>query len=254
MKTIVEIYSDLAKENPPWTREEEAEAIKKWYRKDRERFLDEAMKHNLGLVFAMVQRYAFKKWDDDVVQKAVLALVDALRKFKPTKKCKISTWVTNPIRWAIQQHQHAYSKEGSIADEISALNHKNKGNLRVVSVDLDARKCDDGPDNLKIGDTITATNVAPDYARLCGLDKGDAQHVAMHDAEVYDGIEALKELLPTILTKKEVRVVQWLLKGHNKAQIAVKMKLSRMRITQISASAFEKIRKSRLATHLRTLI
>ena len=147
LKSVVDVYSNIAKSNPPWTSEEEREFVNscttktgKWRSNAmKDRFVNEAMKHNLGLVFKIVNKMAFNK-NEDVLQKAVIGMVGALKKYDPKKKGKISTWITNPIRWAIMQHQNAYAKSGTIAEEISALNHKfkfkqnNKHNKRKLTI------------------------------------------------------------------------------------------------------------------------
>ena len=37
MKSVIDVYGDIAKNNPPWTPEEEIEFTKKWFNKDRDK-------------------------------------------------------------------------------------------------------------------------------------------------------------------------------------------------------------------------
>lgn len=254
MKSVIEVYSDIARDNPAWTAKEESEFIKscltrtgKW--KNKERFVNEAMKHNLGLVFKMVSRMAFKK-TEDIVQRAVIAMVDALKKFDPSKGHKISTWITNPIRWSIFQAQHAYSKFGDISDEISALNHKYGLKMSLVSVDAEIGNPNDENSEV-LGNVISESSVNPDYSRIRGFRTPDEER---KELDIQSGVNDMMKELPKYLNKKEMIVIRGLLSGNNMSEISVKMKLSRMRISQISASAFEKIRKSPMARQLRKLI
>lgn len=249
MKSVLEVYSEVAKNNPPWTSDEEKEAIKKWYRKDRERFVNEAMKHNLALVFSIFQKMSFNK-SEDVFQRAVCALVDALRKFKPSKGYKISTWVTNPIRWAIQKEQNAYVHHGTIAEEISDLNRKHNSSMTVVSVDSPIGN-DTNENTDTIGSTISIHNVMPDYARLRGY-KTNTE--TAHEADIRAGVAELFEKMEDFLTEKETIVVKQMLTGRSLTEIAVELRLSRMRISQLSHKAIEKIRASSIATKLRGLL
>ena len=171
MKSVIEVYSDIAAENPKWTPDEERAFIKscvtktgKW--RNKSRFVNEAFKHNLGLVFSIVQKTAFVK-TEDVVQKGMIALVESLKKFDPNKGIRISTWVANPIRWAVQQHQHTYSKDKPIADEIASLNQRYNLHMRVVSVDASVKAGDDESETF--GNLISEANINPDYANLRGV-------------------------------------------------------------------------------------
>ena len=248
MKSVLKVYSDIAKENPPWTTEEERAFIKKWWRKDRNYFVTEAMKHNLGLVFDLMNKVAFKKDSEDVFQRAVSALVEALRKFKPSKGFKISTWVRNPICWAIRQMQHTYSKQGSILDDISSLNRKYGKTMSVVSVDSTPGGSEEGD---SIGNFISQECVHVDYFDMCGMKSREDEE---READINVGIAALLKYIPKQLTKQEQYVIRRMLNGKNMTEISVELKLSRMRISQISAKAFEKIRRSPLAKSLKGLV
>ena len=258
MKSIVEVYSDMAKRNPPWKAAEEAAFIKscltrtgKWKSKAmKDRFINEAIKHNLNLVFKLVNRYAFKKDNEDVVQRAVCALGEALKKYDPNSGNKLSTWIQQPIIWAIKQTQHTYYKGHDIHDQIAALNHRYNLRMSVVSVDA---TIGNGPEDSTdtIGNFITPENVSIDYLAQRGI-KSMAEEV--DENEIKAGVADLMLELPKILNRKEARVVRNLLKGFTMAEISVKMKLTRMRISQISAKAFEKIRKSTIGRRLKGLL
>ena len=256
MKSVVEVYSDMAKQNPPWKPDEESLFIKscvtrsgKWKSKAmKDRFVNEALKHNLSLVFSIMNKVAFKKNDEDVLQRAVVALAEALKKYDPSKEIKISTWITNPIRWSILQSQRAYSHVGGVADDISGFNHRHGTNLSVVSVDSEVSHDSDGSETF--GNFICPEDVHPDYISLCGLDR-ENEH------ESNDTRSAVAELVaeaPKFLNKKETVVLKGLVSGLNMSEISVEMKLSRMRISQLSASVFDKIRRSRFAKSLRELV
>ena len=64
----------------------------------------------------------------------------------------------------------------------------------------------------------------------------------------------MMKYIPKLLTKQELFVVKRMLAGKNMTEISIELKLSRMRISQITAKAFEKIRNSRLASRLRGLV
>ena len=247
MKSVLEIYSDIARENPPWKPKEEKKAIKKWWKKDRDRFVNEAMKHNMALVFHIVEKYSFNK-TEDVVQKAVIAMVEALKKYNP-KKGKISTWLVNPIRWAIHKMHDTYSHEGSISDEIAALNHRYNRKMSIISTDRPIGKDDENGDT--IGTLISSKDLSADYFRARKM-KTTAEVTREND--IKDGVEALFAKMPKFLSKQEIVVMKGLLKGRTMSDISVEMKLSRMRISQISAHAFAKIRKSSLAVKLEALV
>lgn len=250
MKSVIEVYSDIAAENPKWTPEEEREFIKscitksgKW--KSKTRFVNEAFKHNLGLVFSTVQKTAFVK-TEDVVQKGVIALVESLKKFDPTRGIRISTWVANPIRWAVQQHQHTYSKDKPIAEEIASLNQRYNLHMRVVSVDATVNAGDDESETF--GNLISEANINPDYANIRGVScRDDIERME----EAREGIAALVEEMGKFLTKREIKVVNFLLAGKNNVEIAKKMKVTRMRISQMTKKIFEKIRNSRIGKKLK---
>lgn len=252
MKSVLEVYADIAKANPTWTDEEEREFVKScttpsggW--KDKNRFVNEAMKHNLGMVFDLVTRKAFEK-NEDIVQKCVVAMVEALKKYDPKQGKKISTWIYNPIVWAIHQSRHAYSRFGTMADELSALNHKYKTRYRVVSLDS---KAGDDTDSETIGNLISSNDVDVNYIQLndikCEEDKA-------RERDFHNGVAEMMDELPNILTEREIFVMKGLLEGRSMSDISIELKLSRMRVSQISAKAFEKIRRSRVGRKLKELV
>lgn len=251
MRSVIDVYSELARANPAWSPEEEAAFVKKWWRKDRNYFVNEALKHNLGLVFKVVNKVAFNPNNEDIVQKAVIALSNALRKYKPGKG-KISTWVHNPIKWAIQQAQNAYTHNGSIADELSCLNNRFSLKLSVVSVDaeIDGGKSDSDKGDT-IGSLISAGSVNHDYFNSRGYKTTDEIE---RENDIRDGVEELMAELPQILTAREIVVVKGIMEGKNLAEIGKTLKLSRMRISQISRDVFAKIKKSPLGGKLKSLI
>lgn len=255
MKNVIEVYMEIARNNPPWTPVEEKAFIAscttktgKWRSNAmKDRFVNDAMKHNLGLVFSIVNKLAFNK-TEDVVQKAILGMVEALKKYDPKKGRKISTWITNPIRWAILQHQNTYAKSGTIADELAALNHRYKMDLRVVSVDFPIGHEEDKE---TIGDFITPNMLDRNYVIDRNI-KTESERLA--DADIEDGVQELMKKLPTFLNEKEVYVIKGVLKGQTQTDISVEMKLSKVRVSQLQASAFDKIRKSPMSRTLRKLI
>lgn len=253
MKSVIEVYSDIASENPKWTPDEEREFIKscvtktgKW--RNKSRFVNEAFKHNLGLVFSIVQKTAFVK-TEDVVQKGMIALVESLKKFDPKRGIRISTWVANPIRWAVQQHQHTYSKDKPIADEIASLNQRYNLHMRVVSVDAAVKAGDDESETF--GNLISEANINPDYANLRGVSERDESE---RMEEIHNGVSCLLEEMGKFLTPREIRIVNFLLEGKNNADIARKMKVTRMRISQITRGIFEKIRNSKVGKKLKGVL
>lgn len=258
LKSVVDVYSNIAKSNPPWTSEEEREFVNscttktgKWRSNAmKDRFVNEAMKHNLGLVFKIVNKMAFNK-NEDVLQKAVIGMVGALKKYDPKRKGKISTWITNPIRWAIMQHQNAYAKSGTIAEEISALNHKFGRRMCVVSVDcpIDGK---DGRDSDTIGSLISLTNLDTNYIIDKKLHNTPDDHVG--DEEIVCVVDEMMRKLPKFLNDKELYVIKGVLRGKTQTDISGELHLSKVRISQIQATAFEKIRKSPMATKLKGFI
>ena len=256
MKSVIEVYSDMAKKNPPWKADEEAQFIQscctrtgKWKSKAmKDRFVAEAVKHNLSLVFKMVNRYAFNKENEDLVQRAVIAMAEALKKYDPASRNKISTWIHQPIVWSIKQAQNTYYRGHAIHEQIAALNHRYKLNMSVISVDATPGGSEEGD---SIGNFISSENVDSDYVALRGFKTMDDE---CRDVEIKSGVEGLMTYLPKILNKKEVRVIKYLLKGLSMADISVKLKVTRMRISQISAKAFEKIRNSRVGKKLKGLL
>lgn len=246
----------MAKVNPPWKADEERAFIQscltrtgKWKSKAmKDKFVAEALKHNLNLVFKMMNRYAFKKDSEDVFQRAVIALAEALKKYDPISKNKISTWIQQPIIWAIKQTQHTYYKGHDIHDQIAALNHRYNLSMSVVSVDVTPGGSEEGD---SIGNFISYENVDSDYLAACGYKTTEEKS---RELDIKTGVDGLVDELPKILNKKEVRVIKYMLKGLNMTEISVKLKLTRMRISQISAKAFEKIRNSKFGKHLKGLL
>lgn len=250
MKSVIEVYSDIAAENPKWTAAQERAFIDscltktgKW--KNKTRFVNEAFKHNLGMVFSIVQKMAFVK-TEDVVQKGVIAMVEALKKYDPAKRVKISTWIANPIRWAILHHQHTYSKDKPIAEEMASLNQRYNLNLRVVSIDATIGQGDGESETF--GNFISSANVHPDYANICGY--GDAEDSILKD-DIHNGVGELVKEMGNFLTKREAKVVKLLLDGKNNVEIAKKMKVTRMCIGQMTKRIFEKIRRSKVGKKLK---
>ena len=255
MRSAIEVYSAMAKTFPVWSAEEEREFIAtcvkdgKWISSAaKDRFVNEAMKHNLSIVFSSIKQYAFNKNDDDIVQIAVAAMVEALKKYDPNKEIKISTWITNPIKWAILQAQNKYSRAGTIADEVAAKTRNHKTRLSVVSLDADVGKNnEDGVDTLSA--MISVKSVAPDYA--VNLKTHDEMLV---EADIKRGVSELLSTMDSFLTKKETVVIRGILRGRTLADIGVEMNLSRMRISQISHEAFKKIKNSPLGNRLHALV
>ncbi len=255
MKSVIEIYSEIAKKNPPWTIDEERDFIRscltkngrKWKNKDR--FVNEAMRHNLGLIFSAMKSLCFNKDNEDAFQKAVVAMVEALKKFSPEKKCRISTWLTNPIRWAILHHQRAYSHETDICSEISALNKRTGTKYTVVSLDSAIKEGETDGDT--IGNCISTSNVNPNY--IIEHHVKDFKDIE-RDSEIKGVVGDVVKEMVKMLDKRELFIIRGMLKGKNMTEISVELKLSKMRISQISAKAFEKIRKSKYATRLKGLL
>ena len=256
MKSIMDVYSEISKANPPWTPEEESAFIQscvvdnKW--KDnasKDRFVNEAFKHNLNLVFMLVQKHSFKKNDDDTLQRAVVAMTEALKKYDPATKNKISTWIQQPIIWAVKRTQHIYFKGHSISEQLAALNHKY--NLKMSVVSVDAKLESDGRDgNETVGDLISPASLSSDYKLSRGIKTAKEE---TEYQEIKSSVEDLMVELPKILGEKELYVIKGMLKGQTMTEISEEMHLSRMRISQISLTAFEKIRRSKQARHLKEL-
>ena len=258
MRSVIDVYGDIAKKNPPWKADEEAAFIRscmtrtgKWKSKTmKDRFVNEALKHNLTMVFKLMNRYSFKKDNEDVFQRAVIAMGEALKKYDPSSGNKISTWIQQPIIWAIRQTQHTYYKGNDIHDQIAALNRRHNLKMSVVSVDATVGN-DEKDSNDTIGNFISHDNVSADYIAARGIKTMDEE---WRETEIKSEVTDLIAKLPKILNKKEVRVVKYLLKGLSMADISVKLNLTRMRISQISAKAFEKIRRSSMGRRLKGLI
>lgn len=258
--SIIEVYSALAKANPAWTAAEERAFVAtcvtrtgKWKSKAaKDRFVSEAMKRNIALVFDTVQKFAWRQngSSEDIFQLAMVGLTEALKKWDPKRQVKISTWVRNPIKWAILRAQDTYSKVGSISDEISARNYRFNRKWSVVSVDAEVPgKEGDKADT--IANTISAADVAPDYATMRSIKTRSEE---LHDADVRLGVKELLAKMGEFLNQRETTIVLGILKGRSLADIGVEMKLSRMRISQLSKDAFDKIRKSPLGDRLHALV
>ena len=255
VKSVLDVYSEIAKNNPPWKTEEEREFIQscttktgKWKSKAmKDRFVNEAMKHNLGLAFKLVNKIAFNK-NEDVFQKAIIGMVEALKKYDPKRKGKISTWITNPIRWAILQHQYAYAKSGTVAEELYALNHKFKLNIQVVSMDT---PMDGDVKNETFGNLITVDNLNCDYIIDRNI-KSDLDY--MDESDITTAVRDMMKKLPKILNKREEYVIKGVLGGKTLTDISGELRLSKVRISQIQASAFRKIRNSPIGKCLKEYI
>ena len=252
MKGIMEVYLSIVESNPPWTAEEERAFIKscttrtgRW--KDKDRFVNEAMKHNLSLVFSLVGKMSFKPRDEDVIQRVVIAMVEALKQYDPKKGVKISTWITNPIRWAIRHINRMTPGDGYIEEDLKGINYRKGQKYRVVKID--AAISEDSDDT--VGDMISNASLCPKYIQTRSI-KTDRENAL--DVDIQTGVRDMMEALPRYLTKNELFVVTRLLEGHKMSEISVELKLSRMRISQISAAAFEKIRRTPMGRQLKELV
>jgi DNA-directed RNA polymerase sigma subunit (sigma70/sigma32) len=123
--------------------------------------------------------------------------------------------------------------------------------MSVVSVDATIGNGEvDSTDT--IGNFISHENVDSDYLAACGYKTTEEKS---REGEIKVGVGVLMDELPKMgLTKKEIRVIKYLLKGLSMSDISVKLKVTRMRISQISAKAFEKIRNSKVGKHLKGLL
>ena len=89
------------------------------------------------------------------------------------------------------------------------------------------------------------------YVNLCGL-KIESE---IHDEnEIKDGVSELLSQMGNILNEKEIVVIKGLLSGRNMAEISTEMSVSRVRSSQISKNALEKIRSSSIGMKLKGLI
>lgn len=255
LRSVLEVYSDIAKSHPPWTAKEEREFIQscttktgKWRSNAmKDRFVNEAMKHNLGLVFKLVNKLAFNK-TEDVFQKAMIGMVEALKKYDPKRRGKISTWINNPIRWAIMQHQNTYSKSGTIAEEIASLNHKFKMKMSVTSIDT---PIGDDDDSDTLGSIISEKNLAKNYVIDRGYRTLNEEH---HERDISNAVQEMLAKLDGFLTKRELFVVYGAMQGRTQGDMAIDLHLSKVRVGQIQALAFTKIRNSRMAKKLKGLL
>ena len=252
MKSVIEVYEEIAKNNPPWTVDEEKSAIKRLYnRKSNSKFINEALKHNLGLVFTLMKKYAFNKNNEDLFQSAVIGLTNALKTYDPKKGVKISTWVFEPIRWALLKHQTMYSKQGLIVDDIKSFNRKYDVHLSVVEMDNPSVD-GSGESNRKVEDAISPETVAPDYINMCGI-KTFSEEEFESDLK-----KSVNELIlgddVKILTDREKFIIGKLVSGMNQSEVSKELNLTKMRISQIVAKAFEKIRNSNSGKKLRMMV
>ena len=74
------------------------------------------------------------------------------------------------------------------------------------------------------------------------------------EADIGAGVQHMVERMTQFLSDKEAYVVKGVLKGKTQTDISVEMKLSKVRISQLQASAFSKIRSSPMAGYLRRLL
>ena len=89
------------------------------------------------------------------------------------------------------------------------------------------------------------------YVNVCGM-KNESE---IHDEnEIKDGVSELVSQMDKILNEKEIVVIKGLLSGRNMVEISTEMSVSRVRISQISKNAFEKIRRSSIGMKLKGLI
>ena len=238
MKSVIETYMDIAQHNPEWTDEEERNAIEKWYFTDKEKFVNEAFKHNIKLVLDIVGKHSFAN-KEDAIQNGMSALVEALRKYD-TKHGKISTWVTRPIGWAMARMNMAYSNSGTIGEEIMAQNRRMSTKYSLVSLDSKLNGDDDSGD---MSDIISNESVSADYLNFKNL--CDTRET-LSENEVKSAIGGLMENLGRILkSENEVKVITLILNGFNQVEISKQMNLSRMRITQLTKRAYDSIRASK---------
>ena len=76
------------------------------------RTLDKLVTHNLGLVSKIVNKFPLKNANcsfDDLFQEGVAGLIHGLRKFDPTKGCRLSTYVYNWISAYVRRY---YQNQG----------------------------------------------------------------------------------------------------------------------------------------------
>ena len=76
------------------------------------RALDKLVTHNLGLVNKIVNKFPLKNANcsfDDLFQEGVAGLIHGLRKFDPTKGCRLSTYVYNWISAYVRRY---YQNQG----------------------------------------------------------------------------------------------------------------------------------------------
>ena len=102
-----------------------------------------------------------------------------------------------------------------------------------------------------LGSIITIKNLDCDY--IIGRDfKTDADH--MDNSAVVEAVANMVKKLPHILNKKEEYVIKGVLDGKTLTDISVELRLSKVRISQIQASAFQKIRNSPIGNSLKEYI
>ena len=98
---------------------------------------------------------------------------------------------------------------------------------------------------------ITIKNLDCDYIISRDL-KTDADH--MDNSAVVEAVANMVKKLPNILNKKEEYVIKGVLGGKTLTDISVELRLSKVRISQIQASAFQKIRNSPIGKSLKEYI
>ena len=259
MKSVLEVYHEIAKRNPAWTAEEEKAFIAtcvtrtgKWKSKAcKNRFVDEAMKHNLGLVFTFLNKIPMYAHNEDLTQCVIVAMTEALKKYDPKRNIKISTWITNPIKWEIRRYTDAYRNVGDIATELAARNRRNATKFHVVSIDSEIGSSSNDGSTDTYGDIISVCNVNLDYYASRGIKTHDEE---FQEKDIVDGVGAFVKEMSKILNTKERQIVRGLLKGKNMSQMATKMGLSRMRVSQIFDNISRKVRHSKYGRRLRGLL
>lgn len=259
MKSVLEVYHEIAKRNPAWTDEEEKAFIAtcitrtgKWKSKAcKNRFVDEAMKHNLGLVFTFINKIPMNANNEDLTQCVIVAMTEALKKYDPKRNIKISTWITNPIKWEIRRYTDAYRNVGDIATELSARNRRNATKFSVVSIDSEVKGSNNNDSDETIGNIISVCNINLDYYTSRGIRTPDEE---FQEKDIVEGVETFVKGMSKILNNKERQIVHGLLEGKNMSQMATNMGLSRMRVSQIFDNISRKVRHSKYGRRLRGLL
>ena len=136
-------------------------------------------------------------------------------------------------------------------DDIKSFNKKYDVHLSVV--ELDKSSVDGiGESNRKVEDTISPETVAPDYINMCGI-KTFSEEEFESDLK-----KSVNELIlgddVKILTDREKFIIGKLVSGMNQSEVSKELNLTKMRISQIVAKAFEKIRNSNSGKKLRMMV